>query len=165
MIGYWVRDPLQDTTEDPSDYDTNKREHTNITNTADDQLMRFFVTDGATAAGATPTAIWESMNFGDSAGQSQVLAQNVKSLRIRCWSTYDGTDFTEEWEDETANPSSESKVNWDTVIGGSGLFPNQPYDDGVLPRAVKITVVVQDQNNVAKEREFSTIVYLDNAMR
>ena len=165
MIGYWVGDVNGNT---QGTYKSDTREYEDIEKHSDDILYRYFVTDDSTT---NPN--WYLMDFEKPPGasRSDQFALHVKSLRIRCWSDYpDQADFTEEWEDEDSSPNEESKVNWDTadeaIVGVTDtLTPGERYDDGRLPKAVKITIVVQDENQYQKEREFSTIVYLDNARR
>ena len=156
MIGYWVRDDKGETS---GTYDSDTRSWTKIDGHTDDTLYRYFVTDNS----SSPE--WGNMDFsaGSGATGSDQFALNVKSLRIRCWSDDDSSHFTTTWEDVTGSGplyEYESKVNWDTSDG-----VNPPYDDNRLPKAVKITIVVQDEKNIQKEREFSTVVYLDNAKR
>ena len=174
MIGYWVRDMNGDTTGTYVDEaDRSPRWYDDITNHGDDILYRYFVTSGT---GATPDPQWVKMNFKypTGAANSNQFALNIKSLRIRCWSDYsDANHFTTMWEDEENSPAAgldvESKVNWNS----STIIKNKDdplpdfglYDDNRLPKAVKITIVVQDEKEIEKEREFSTVIYLDNAKR
>lgn len=154
IIGYWVQDPKKDTS---GNYNSNKRRYENIQGHSDDVLRRFFVTDNSTN---NPT--WINMDFTDpkGVGNSDEFALNVKSLSIRCWSDYpDNAHFTEQWEDENGSPADESKSSWNTQ-NASGT-----YDGGRLPKAVRITITVQDENMTEKEREFSTVVYLNKAMK
>jgi prepilin-type N-terminal cleavage/methylation domain-containing protein len=158
VIGYWVQDPNNDTS---GTYEENPRRYERIDGHSDDVLRRFFVTDNS----SNPD--WENMDFTQPKGLGSVndeFALNVKSLRIRCWSDFpNAADFTTMWEDEANSPASapdiESKVNWNTQ-DAPGTF-----DHNRLPKAVKITIVVQDEKEIEKEREFSTVVYLDNAKR
>ncbi len=156
MIGYWVRDNKGETS---GTYDSDTRSWTKIDGHTDDTLYRYFVTDNSSSPD------WENMDFSEGSGAtgSDQFALNVKSLRIHCWSDDDSSHFTTMWEDVTGSGpvyEYESKVNWDTSDG-----VNPPYDDNRLPKAVKITIVVQDEKNIQKEREFSIVVYLDNATR
>jgi len=153
IIGYWVEDANKDTA---GDYDMNTRRYSNITGHSDDVLRRMYVTD------ASSDPVWAEMNFMKPTGIGNVndeFALHVKSLSIRLWSDFPGNDFTEQWEDEDGSPNNESKMNWDT----SKALGN--YDGNRLPKAVKITITVQDEKETEKEREFSIVVYLDNATR
>jgi prepilin-type N-terminal cleavage/methylation domain-containing protein len=154
IIGYWVEDPNKDTT---GTYNSNLRRFENIKGHKDDVLRRMFVTD------ASGNPRWQDMDFTKPNGIGSVndeFALNVKSLSIRCWSDLpDASHFTEQWEDKDSSPANESKSSWNTQDGAG------TYDGNRLPKAVKITITVQDQNETEKEREFSTVVYLDNAVR
>jgi prepilin-type N-terminal cleavage/methylation domain-containing protein len=161
LIGYWVRDDEEDT---QGDYVGDARRYENIRGHGEDLLMRHYVTSGTDD---DPDQDWLKMSFEEPSGSraSDQFALNVKSLRIRCWSDYpDSSHFTEEWEDEEGDANEESKINWDTSVTVDALSFG-PYDDSRLPKAVKITIVVQDEKEIEKEREFSTVVYLDNATR
>ncbi len=152
LIGYWVKDTDSNTAYDAS---TGK-----LINTKDDMLMKYYVTAGDEA---DPDPDWRDFNFatpqgGSMAENSFELGINIRWLRMLYWGPN-----TEEWEDTDSNSKNDALRKWDTLPNSLGSStPGTSDDDNRLPRAVKITIWVQDELQREKTRTFSTIVYLSN---
>jgi len=153
MIGYWVQD-MQGDTKAPLPGDDVPR------GSKDDVLMRYSVYEG----GVTPQKPLRWFDFTEpqsaSSQYNHEVALSVRALDVKYYDYDKDGHFRRynAWDSRPANIAGPSDQKGTTSF-------NRRDDENRLPVAVRIKIIVGDQNDVIKPIKLSKIVYLDNARR
>ena len=141
MLGYWIKEKL--TIGQGASAEERR-----------DVLQRSYRT------GETEDPVWNAFNFGDpsfsSAGFESTwgfVASGIRELDIKYY----------DYGTQSTTPQLKEYLVWDSLPSQHGGTTATKDDDNRLPVAVKITIVVGDENEVMKPIRLSKIVYLDNA--
>jgi len=150
ILGYWIKDVEGDTGAPVTIGGV-------PTNSKEDALCRCYCTDGW----GTSSDVWNTFNFADPGLTTFSTSWGKMAAGVRCLDIqyYDylylgGT-----------GPALKEFNSWDSLPSTIGGTTSTPDDDNKLPVAIRITIVVGDEQDLVEPVKLSTIVYLENAER
>lgn len=150
ILGYWIKDVGGDTGAPVTIGGV-------PTNSKDDTLCRCYCTDG----GGASSDVWSTFDFADPSLTTFSTSWGKMAAGVRC---LDIQYYDYQYLDGTG-PALKESNSWDSLPSTIGGTTSTPDDDDKLPVAIRITIVVGDEQDLIEPVTLSTIVYLENVER